>query len=103
MLLLVAKYMARRRQPPSQGWKSALDQHLDGAVGELEQLQYARKRANLVDRLRCRVFVGRVLLGVPRAFGPVITKIPPMDEVLRRHSYRSLLAQAWSAPRGAQH
>jgi hypothetical protein len=23
---------------------------------------------------------------IPRAFGPVITKIPPMDEVLRRHS-----------------
>src|SRR5256886_7217582 len=42
---------------------SALDQYLDGAVGELEQLQYARKRANLVDRLRCRIFVGRVLLG----------------------------------------
>src|SRR4030095_12998657 len=42
---------------------SALDQYLDGAVGELEQLQYARKRANLVDRLCCRIFVGRVLLG----------------------------------------
>src|SRR6266446_5922910 len=42
---------------------SALDQYLDGAVGELEQLQYARKRANLVDRLRCRIVVGRVLLG----------------------------------------
>src|SRR5439155_24688457 len=42
---------------------SALDQYLDDAVGELEQLQYARKRANLVDRLRCRIVVGRVLLG----------------------------------------
>src|SRR6266480_5128932 len=42
---------------------SALDQYLDGAVGELEQLQHARKRANLVDRLRCRIVVGRVLLG----------------------------------------
>src|SRR5262249_45522681 len=42
---------------------SALGQHLDGAVGELEQLQHARKRANLVDRLRCRIVVGRVLLG----------------------------------------
>jgi CheY-like chemotaxis protein len=39
---------------------SALDQYLDGAVGELEQLQHARKRANLVDRLRCRIVVGRV-------------------------------------------
>src|SRR5205807_610858 len=42
---------------------SALDQYLDRAVGELEQLQHARKRANLVDRLRCRIVVGRVLLG----------------------------------------
>src|SRR5262249_41835286 len=42
---------------------SALDQHLDGAVGELEQLQYARKRADFVDRLRCRSVVGDVLLG----------------------------------------
>src|SRR5262245_64838023 len=41
---------------------SALDQYLDGAVGELEQLQYARKRADFVDRLRCGVVVGRVLL-----------------------------------------
>src|SRR5207244_3540485 len=45
------------------GALSALDQYLDGAVGELEQLQHARKRANLVDRLRCRIVVGRVLLG----------------------------------------
>src|SRR5262249_13512431 len=42
---------------------SALDQYLDGAVGELEQLQYARKRADFVDRLRCRLVVGHVLLG----------------------------------------
>jgi hypothetical protein len=42
---------------------SALDQYLDGAVGELEQLRHARKRANLVDRLRCRIVVGDVLLG----------------------------------------
>src|SRR5437667_7128214 len=42
---------------------SALDQYLDGAVGKLEQLQYARKRPNFVDRLRCRIVVGRVLLG----------------------------------------
>src|SRR5262249_963449 len=41
----------------------ALDQYLDGAVGELEQLQYARKRADFVDRLRCRLVVGHVLLG----------------------------------------
>src|SRR5215475_4884885 len=42
---------------------SALDQYLDGAVRELEQLQYARKRANLVDRLPCRIVLGGVLLG----------------------------------------
>jgi hypothetical protein len=42
---------------------SALDQNLDGAVGELEQLQHARKRADLVDRLGRRLIVGRVLLG----------------------------------------
>src|SRR5262249_39253618 len=42
---------------------STLDQYLDGAVGELEQLQYARKRANFVDRLRCRIVVGGALLG----------------------------------------
>src|SRR5262249_24628775 len=42
---------------------SALEQYLDAAVGELEQLQYARKRANLVDRLHCRIVVGGVLLG----------------------------------------
>src|SRR5262249_54072995 len=42
---------------------SALDQYLDGAVRELEQLRHARKRADFVDRLRCRIIVGHVLLG----------------------------------------
>src|SRR5262249_29998595 len=42
---------------------SALDQYLDDAIGELEQLQYACKRADFVDRLRWRIVVGRVLLG----------------------------------------
>src|SRR5262249_38725796 len=45
------------------GALSALDQYLDRAVGELEQLRYARKRADFVDRLRCRIIVGHVLLG----------------------------------------
>src|SRR5262249_53317397 len=45
------------------GALSALDQYLDRAVGEPKQLRHARKRANLVDRLRCRIVVGRVLLG----------------------------------------
>ena len=42
---------------------SALDHYLDGAIGELEQLQHARKRADLVDGLGRRLVVGRVLLG----------------------------------------
>ena len=42
---------------------SALNQYLDGAVGELEQLQHTRKRANLVDGLGRRFVVGRILLG----------------------------------------
>src|SRR5438034_4187681 len=42
---------------------SALDQYLDGAVGELEQLQHARKRADFVDGRGRRLVVGRVLLG----------------------------------------
>ena len=45
------------------GARSALDQHLDGAVGQLEQLQHARERADLEDGTRRRVIVGRVLLG----------------------------------------
>jgi hypothetical protein len=40
----------------------ALDQHLDGAVGQLEQLQHARERADLEDRVGGRVVVGGVLL-----------------------------------------
>jgi len=28
----VAKYMARGRRPPSQGWKTFLDNHADGCV-----------------------------------------------------------------------
>src|SRR5262249_23854087 len=48
---------------------SALDQYLDGAVGELEQLQHARKRADLVDGLGRRIVVSRVLLGGGRDEG----------------------------------
>ena len=40
----------------------ALDQHLDGAVRQLEQLQHAGERAGLIDRVGCRIVVG----GVPR-------------------------------------
>ena len=39
-----------------------LDQHLHGAVGQFEQLQHAGERAGLVDRIRGRIIVRRVLL-----------------------------------------
>ena len=44
------------------GALGALDQHLHGAVGQLEQLQHARERADLEDRIGRRIVVGRVLL-----------------------------------------
>ena len=37
-------------------------QHLDGAVGQFEQLQDAGKRTGFVDRIRRRIVVRRVLL-----------------------------------------
>ena len=40
-----------------------LDQHLDGAVGQLQQLQHARQRADLEDRVGRRIVVGGILLG----------------------------------------
>ena len=40
----------------------AFHQHLHGAVGQFQQLQHARERAGLVDRLRCRIVVRRILL-----------------------------------------
>ena len=45
------------------GARSALHQHLDGAVGQLEQLQHTRQRPDLEDGTRRRVIVGRILLG----------------------------------------
>ena len=41
---------------------SALDQHFDRAVGQLEQLQHARERAHLVDRVGGGIVIGGVLL-----------------------------------------
>ena len=38
------------------------DQHLHGAVGELQELQHAGKRTDFVDRIRAWIIVGRVLL-----------------------------------------
>ena len=40
-----------------------LDQHLHGAVRELQELQHGRQRPDLVDRLRRRIVVAGVLLG----------------------------------------
>src|SRR5918912_1608431 len=42
------------------GAARALDQNLDGSVGELEELEDVRKRADPVDRARRRVVVGGV-------------------------------------------
>jgi hypothetical protein len=45
------------------GARGALDQHLDGAVGKLQQLQHIGERADLMDGVGCRIVVGSVLLG----------------------------------------
>jgi hypothetical protein len=45
------------------GALDAFDQHLDGAVRQLEQLQHLGQRAGLVDGVDGRIVVGRVLLG----------------------------------------
>src|SRR5215475_7536174 len=42
--------------------RSAFDQHLDGAVRQLEQLQHAGERADLVDGAGRRIVIGGVLL-----------------------------------------
>ena len=44
------------------GARRALDQHLDGAVGQLEQLQHGGERAHLVDGIGRRIVVAGVLL-----------------------------------------
>ena len=41
----------------------ALDQHLDGAVGQLQQLQHIGERADVVDRVGRRIVVGGIHLG----------------------------------------
>ena len=55
------EFLARREaiQPGALG---ALDQHLDGAVGQLQQLQNGRKRADAVELVGGRVVIGRVAL-----------------------------------------
>jgi hypothetical protein len=44
------------------GARGAFDQHLHGAVGQLEELQHARERADVIDGVRRRIVVGGVLL-----------------------------------------
>ena len=44
------------------GALDAFDQHLHGAVGQLEKLQHLGERADLVDRVGRRIVVGRILL-----------------------------------------
>ena len=41
----------------------ALDQHLDGAVGQFQQLQHGGHDADVIDGVRGRIVVGAVLLG----------------------------------------
>ena len=40
--------------------RDALDQHLDGAVGQFQQLQHIGQHADAVDVALCRVVIGRV-------------------------------------------
>ena len=40
----------------------AFDQHLHGAVGKLQELQHAGERTDLVNCIRSRIVIGRVLL-----------------------------------------
>jgi hypothetical protein len=44
------------------GPRGALDQHLHGAVRQLQQLQYARERPHFVDGIGGRIIVGSILL-----------------------------------------
>ena len=43
--------------------RGALDQNLDGAVGQLQQLQDIGERADVVDRVGFRIVVGGIDLG----------------------------------------
>ncbi|MNL21213.1 hypothetical protein D3C87_1424910 [compost metagenome] len=52
-----------RRISVDLGARAPFDQHLDGAVGQLQQLQNVGDRAHLVDRGGFRIVVRRVNLG----------------------------------------
>ncbi len=44
------------------GALQTLDQHLHGAVGQFQELQHAGERADLIDGIRSRIIIGRILL-----------------------------------------
>jgi hypothetical protein len=48
----VAKYMARRRRPPSEGWRTFLRNHADGAAMDL----------GVVPTISFRLLYGRLIL-----------------------------------------
>ncbi|MCY1303947.1 hypothetical protein D9M70_536790 [compost metagenome] len=52
-----------RRVAVDLGARAAFDQHLDGAVGQLQQLQDIGDGADFIDRGRFRIVVGGVDLG----------------------------------------
>ena len=43
--------------------RRAFDQHLDGAVRQLQQLQHIGERADVIDRVGFGIIVGGILLG----------------------------------------
>ena len=70
----------------------ALDQHLDGPVGQLEELQHVREHADLVDAVRSRLIHGMVdlareqdLLVVLHHFLECADRFLPADE--QRHDH----------------
>jgi hypothetical protein len=69
----VAKYMARRRGPPSQGWKTFLRNHADGI---------AAMDLFVVPTISFRLLYGLLIMGQPR---DVIQKLRP---VLETHMQR---------------
>ena len=56
----------------------ALDQHLHGAVGQLQELEHVGQGADLVDRIRCRIVIRRIDLGCQKDV------TVPLDHLLKR-------------------
>ena len=55
--------IAARHEAGHAGAALAFDQHAHGLVGQLQQLQHRRQRADAVQAVGIRIVVGRVLLG----------------------------------------